>query len=93
MDPERRAPQAQGGRETRQTDLREEVAVDEEYGDLLPVAAGELRVRVYVHLFPLPLDVGEDRLDLASHLFAEVATGTGQQAQPRQGAAGFFETM
>ena len=89
---DRRAAQAQGGGETRQTDLREQVAVDEEDGYLLAVAAGELRVRVHVHLFPLALDVGEDLLDLAAHLFAEVATGTGEQAQPRQGAAAFFET-
>src|SRR5204863_9086523 len=41
---ERGAAQAQGGGETRQTDLREKVAVDKEYGYLLAVSAGEVRV-------------------------------------------------
>ena len=84
--------QAERGGEAREADLREEAAVDEKDRDRVAVAAGELRIGVHVHLFPLTRMVRENRLDLASHLFAEVAAGAGEQGEPRQGGAGFVAT-
>ena len=76
----------------RETDFGEEAPVDEEDGNRLAVAPGEIRIRIHVHVLPMPWDVREDRFDLAAHLLAEVAAGPGKKGEPRQGADGFFET-
>jgi hypothetical protein len=74
-----RPSESQSGGEARQPHARKKPPVDEENGDLLPVASREIGIRVHVQDLPLPRLVREEAIHLASHFFAEVAAGTRQE--------------
>jgi hypothetical protein len=58
------------------------VSVDEEHRNRVAVAARELGIGIDVHDLPLVRLPGEQSVDLAAHLLAEVTARSRHQRQP-----------